>query len=116
LTILESANTRALRLANLEVLINCVLYNPTAALHIMESIQPRTSKLVFDKWFEAIENHAHLPRVHDKKLCIMALCALLEMDPAAIPEPVREGWPQIVAGALHVFKDLPRAIEGAFRL
>ncbi|KAI0337442.1 ARM repeat-containing protein [Trametopsis cervina] len=111
LTILDSAETRSLRLANLEVLINSLLYNPAAALHIMESIQPGTSKIVFDKWFEAINNTTRLPRVHDKKLCIMALCALLEMDPAAVPEPVREGWPQIVAGALHVFKDLPKAIE-----
>ncbi|KAI0688708.1 ARM repeat-containing protein [Cytidiella melzeri] len=111
LTILESANTRSLRLANLEVLINCILYNPAAALHIMESIQPGTSKLVFDKWFEAIESSSRLPRVHDKKLCLVALCALLEMEPAAIPEPVREGWPHIVAGALQVFKDLPKAIE-----
>lgn len=112
MTILDSANTRSLRLANLEVLINAVLYNPAAALHIMESIQPGTSKLVFDKWFEAIESSNRLPRVHDKKLCLVALCSLLEMDPNAIPEPVREGWPHIVSGALHVFKDLPKAIEG----
>lgn len=108
---MESIQTNSLRLANLEVLINSVLYNPTAALHIMEGIQPGTSRLFFDKWFEAINTDNRLPRVHDKKLSIMALCALLEMDPAAVPETIREGWPQIVAGALRVFKDLPRAIE-----
>lgn len=109
---MDSAGTRSLRLANLEVLINSILYNPAAALAIMESIRPRTSRLVFDKWFEAIEKPTGLPRVHDKKLSIMALCALLEMDSAAIPEPIREGWPQIVAGALHIFKDLPKSVEG----
>ncbi|KAJ7232506.1 hypothetical protein C8J57DRAFT_172448 [Mycena rebaudengoi] len=34
---LDKSETAALRLANLEVLINAVLYNPAAALHIMES-------------------------------------------------------------------------------
>jgi hypothetical protein len=32
-----SAETTALRLANLEALINVVLYNPAVALHIMET-------------------------------------------------------------------------------
>lgn len=78
----------------------------------MESIQAGASRLVLDKWFEAINTSKGLPRVHDKTLSIMALCAMLEMDPASVPQPVKEGWPQIVAGTLQIFKDLPRAIEG----
>jgi importin-7 len=111
LNLIDSIQTSSLRLANLEVLINSVLYNPAAALHIMEVIRPGTSRLFFDKWFEALNTENRLPRVHDKKLSIMALCALLEMDPSSVPEPIREGWPQIVGGALRVFKDLPRAVE-----
>ncbi len=111
---IDKANTVSLRLANLEVLINCVLYNPAATLHIMEAIQPGTSRVFFDKWFEAINADNRLPRVHDKKLSIMALCALMEMDPAAVPEAIKEGWPQIVSGALKIFKDLPAAIAGQF--
>ncbi|KIP02790.1 hypothetical protein PHLGIDRAFT_95597 [Phlebiopsis gigantea 11061_1 CR5-6] len=111
LNLVDSIQTKSLHLANLEVLINSVLYNPTAALHIMESVRPGTARGFFDKWFVAINTDNHLPRVHDKKLTIMALCALLEMDPSAVPESIREGWPLIVAGALKVFKDLPRAIE-----
>lgn len=113
---MDQAQTRALCLANLEVLINCILYNPSATLHIMESIRTGTSRTFFDKWFEAITTDKLLPRVHDKKLTILALCALLEMDPALIPGPVKEGWPQIVGGILCIFKDLPHAIEGPFLL
>ena len=112
---MESAETRTLRLTNLEVLINCVLYNAAATLHIMESIQQGTSRVFFDKWFEAIRNDKLVPRVHDKKLTILALCALLEMDPANVPDAVKEGWPQIVGGILCLFKDLPRAVEGTLR-
>lgn len=113
---MDQAQTRALSLANLEVLINCILYNPSATLHIMEAIRAGTSRIFFDKWFEAIRTDKLLPRVHDKKLTILALCALLEMDPTLIPAPVKEGWPLIVGGILCIFKDLPRAIEGSFPL
>lgn len=90
-----------------------MLYNPGAALHLMEAYRPGTARAFFDKWFEAINGENRLPRVHDKKLSIMALCALLEMDPSAIPDSVKEGWPGIVAGVLRIFKDLPQAIAGS---
>jgi hypothetical protein len=107
---LGKGETTALRLANLEVLVNAVLYNPQAALHLMETVQPGAARGFFDKWFEAINGENKLPRVHDKKLSIMALCALMEMEPGAIPEGVREGWPALVGGALKVFRGLPKAV------
>ncbi|EMD40235.1 hypothetical protein CERSUDRAFT_112428 [Gelatoporia subvermispora B] len=108
--IMDAAQTNALRLANLEVLVNTVLYNPAAALHLMETYRQGAARVFFDKWFEAINSDKKLPRVHDKKLSIVALCALLEMDPGAVPDSVKEGWPGIVSGALQIFKDLPKAI------
>ncbi|KAJ7845435.1 armadillo-type protein [Mycena olivaceomarginata] len=107
---LDKAETAALRLANLEVLINAVLYNPAAALHIMETTQAGFARKFFDSWFAAINDHNKMPRVHDKKLSIMALCALLEMAPGAVPESLNDGWPGIVGGVLKIFKDLPEAI------
>ncbi|KAJ6585487.1 armadillo-type protein [Mycena capillaripes] len=110
---LDKAETAALRLANLEVLINAVLYNPAAALHIMDAAQPGAgmARKFFDAWFVAINDHSKMPRVHDKKLSIMALCALLEMAPGAVPETLKDGWAGIVGGVLKIFKDLPGAIE-----
>ncbi|KAJ7274060.1 armadillo-type protein [Mycena rebaudengoi] len=109
---LDKSETAALRLANLEVLINAVLYNPAAALHIMESARAGMARVFFDTWFAAIgEQQTKLPRVHDKKLTILALCALLEMAPAAVPDGLKDGWPGIVGGILKIFKDLPGAIE-----
>jgi hypothetical protein len=67
----------------------------------------------FDTWFAAIGDHNKMPRVHDKKLSIMALCALLEMPAGAVPETLKDGWAGIVGGVLKIFKDLPEAIEGA---
>ena len=113
---MDKAETNALRLANLNVLVNAILYNPAAALHILEQAGPGTARKVFDKWFAAINVEARLPRVHDKKLSIMALCALMEMDPANIPESVQEGWPGIVSGALKLFQEYPKAVQGSFLL
>ncbi|EIN12803.1 ARM repeat-containing protein [Punctularia strigosozonata HHB-11173 SS5] len=107
---MDSAETNAFRLANLEVLINAVLYNPSAALHLMESHSVGASRVFFDKWFAIIKDSSKLPRVHDKKLSIAALCALMEVEASAIPRPLQAGWAGIVAGALKIFQDLPKAI------
>jgi hypothetical protein len=78
----------------------------------METVHPGSARTFFDKWFAAIKVEHKLPRVHDKKLSIVALCALLEMDPSNIPASLTEGWPGIVTGIVQTFKDLPKAIEG----
>jgi len=71
------------------------------------------ARMFFDRWFVAINaNEMSLPRIHDKKLTIIALCALMEMAPEAVPEGLRDGWPGIVGGALKLFKTLPKAVEG----
>ncbi|KAG6898392.1 hypothetical protein C0992_004102 [Termitomyces sp. T32_za158] len=105
---LDKTQTASLRLANLEVLVNAVLYNPSAALHIMES--SGKARTFFDRWFAAINGDDLLPRVHDKKLSILALCSLLEMTQAAVPQSLQSGWPGILGGILTIFKDLPKAI------
>ncbi|KAF9451856.1 ARM repeat-containing protein [Macrolepiota fuliginosa MF-IS2] len=112
LGVLDTAQGTALKLTNLEVLINTVLYNPVAALHFMETYRPNMARVFFDKWFAAINSAENkLPRVHDKKLTIVALCALLELSPEGIPVSLRDGWPGIIAGIIQTFKDLPKAIE-----
>jgi importin-7 len=114
---LDKTSTAAFRLANLEVLINAILYNPAATMHIMENHSPGAARNFFDKWFAAISGgNSALPRVHDKKLSIMALCALLEMDPAGVPKNLQDGWHGIVDGVLKIFKDLPSAIESSLQL
>ncbi|RXW25385.1 hypothetical protein EST38_g469 [Candolleomyces aberdarensis] len=111
LSLLDQPVTQALRLANLEVLVNAVLYNSVAALHIMETKQAGTARKFFDLWFAAINGDNKLPRVHDKKLSILTLSALMEVPAANVPDSLRDGWPGIVGGALRLFKDLPKAIE-----
>jgi len=107
----EKAQTAHLKLANLNVILNCIIYNASAALHIMEALRAGSTRTFFDKWFTTINEERGLPRVHDKRLSIVAICALLEVDPSAVPEPVKDGWPGIVGGALLIFKDYPKAVS-----
>jgi importin-7 len=109
---LDFAETKAFELANLEVLINAVLYNPAAALALMDAQRPHGARTFFDRWFAAVNAERGLPRVHDKTLSIVALSALLEMDAATVPAELRDGWPGIVGGAIRVFKSLPKAVAG----
>jgi hypothetical protein len=107
---IDKGETASFRLANLEILVNAVLYNASAALHFMEAYKPGFSRTFFERWFVAINSDNKLPHMHDKKLSILALCKLLEMEAGAIPEGLRDGWPGIVGGALNIFKALPQAI------
>ena len=112
---LDKAETKAFELANLEVLINAVLYNPGAALALIAAHRPGGARIFFDRWFVAVNAERGLPRVHDKTLSIVALSALLEMEPAAVPAELRDGWLGIVAGAIQVFKGLPKAVAGTWQ-
>lgn len=103
---IEDLNIASLRLAMLEVLVNVVLYNPAAALSLMGD----QARAFFDRWFSAI-NKGKLPRVHDKKLSILTLAALMEMDPSQVPAGVQEGWPGLLGGALKLFKEYPEAVK-----
>jgi hypothetical protein len=65
-----------------------------------------------ETWFAAIKAENGLPRVYDKRLTIIALSALMELEQPAIPEPLSKAWPLLVSGALKVFEGLPKAVAG----
>jgi len=102
----------ALRVGVLNLLVNAVLYNPTLTLHIMDTKYPGLAASFFTKWFEAItKGNQGLPRVHDKRLSIVTLSALLGMSAAEVPASLHSGWPGIIGAALTIFKELPAAVE-----
>lgn len=112
----HTPKTRSLRLANLNVLVNTILYNTPLTFQIIESLSPNFSRIVFDTWFKSMTEPGGLPRVHDMKLSIMALCGLLEQDEASIPPSLKEGWTSILPGLLAVFKQLPDAVSRTYMI
>ncbi|CAO3652340.1 unnamed protein product [Cunninghamella blakesleeana] len=90
----------------LEVVINCIYYNPVLAIRVLENNQ--WTQGFFTMWFTLLDKFS---RVHDKKLIILSLCQVLSLPPDQIPLSIQAGWSQILSTILVVFKTLPKAIE-----
>ncbi|CAG8478067.1 8378_t:CDS:10, partial [Cetraspora pellucida] len=101
-----SITTLPFKIYCIEVVINCLYYNPAMTLHILE--ERGLTQAFFTIWFENIEK---FKRVHDKKLVIVALCSLLELPFEQLPPTLQAGWTQVLDGILTVFKSLPKAEE-----
>ncbi|KAF2748212.1 ARM repeat-containing protein [Sporormia fimetaria CBS 119925] len=100
----DHPKVKSLKIHLMEVVINAIYYNPMLALHVLET-NGLTSKL-FNLWFTSIESFT---RVHDKKLCISAICALLTLDGQSVPPSVQQGWPRLLQGIVRLFQTLPAA-------
>ncbi|KAG9098720.1 hypothetical protein FRC06_006040 [Ceratobasidium sp. 370] len=112
LTKSPTAKTKALKLHLLNVLISTLLYNPALALHVLGL----NARSVFDRWFVALRTEDALPRVHDKKLSILAFCALLKLERERVPIELQEGWVGIVGGVITLLEELPKAVENRKKL
>ena len=88
----------------MEMVINAIYYNPILALHVLES-KGWTNKF-FSLWFGSIDS---FNRVHDKKLCIVAIIALLGVHADQVPASVSIGWPRLLQGITALFRSLPAA-------
>ncbi|SAM05668.1 hypothetical protein [Absidia glauca] len=90
----------------LEVVINCIYYNPGLTLRILED--NHWTQGFFTLWFGMIEKFS---RVHDKKLVIVSLCSILALPSNQIPMSLQTGWSHILGSIVQIFKSLPKAIE-----
>jgi hypothetical protein len=62
----------------------------------------------FSLWFSNIDSFT---RVHDKKLSITAIVALLTLNPDQVPVSVQQGWPRLLQGIVRLFQTLPAATK-----
>jgi importin-7 len=88
------------------MVINAIHYNPLLALQILES-KGWTNKF-FSLWFGSMDAFT---RVHDKKLCIIAIVALLRIPADQVPASVSVGWPRLLQGITVLFSTLPSAMK-----
>jgi len=90
----------------MEMVINCVYYNPLVTLQVLE--QHGWTNKFFSLWFSHIDNFS---RVHDKKLSIVAISALLQLRPEQIPPTIQPGWHRLLQGSVRLFETLPAAMK-----
>lgn len=95
---------KSYRIHLMEMVINAIYYNPPMALQVLES-NSWTNKF-FSSWFSNIES---FKRVHDKKLSIVAISALLTLNANEVPNSVQQGWPRLLQGVVRLFQTLPAA-------
>lgn len=102
----EEAKTKSYRIHLMEMVINAIYYNPVLALRVLEA-NGWTNKM-FSSWFSNIDS---FKRVHDKKLSIVAISALLTLRAEEVPASVQPGWPRLLQGISRLFQTLPAAIH-----
>ncbi|KAF3065226.1 hypothetical protein GL218_02393 [Daldinia childiae] len=102
----QEIRVRSYKIHLMEMVINAIYYNPLLTLAILEN-KGWTNKF-FSLWFS---NMDHFSRVHDKKLCIVAIVTLLSLNADQIPASVSVGWPRLLQGITGLFKTLPTALK-----
>ena len=102
----NEVQVKSYRIYLMEMIINAVYYNPILALRTLES-NGWTNKF-FSSWFSNIESFS---RVHDKKLSIVAISALLTLRADEVPSSVQQGWPRLLQGVVRLFQTLPAAMN-----
>ncbi|KAG9526594.1 ARM repeat-containing protein, partial [Aureobasidium melanogenum] len=102
----DDVKVKSYRIHLMETVINALYYNPSLALHILES-NGQTNKF-FSLWFSSIDIFT---RVHDKKLSIAAITSLIVLPADQVPVSVQPGWPRLLQGIVRLFQTLPAAIK-----
>ncbi|KAF9190108.1 hypothetical protein BGZ50_000457 [Haplosporangium sp. Z 11] len=100
----DGIKTVEFRVQAVEVVMNAIYYNAPVTLHLLE--ENGWTQRFLDVWFS---NLSKFSRVHDKKLSIFALCAILRVPVEQLPPALQNGWPQVLNGILSNFEGLPIA-------
>ncbi|KAK5668770.1 Nonsense-mediated mRNA decay protein 5 [Batrachochytrium dendrobatidis] len=109
---LKYAKTPALRVHAIEIVANALFYNPKLALGLLE--QSGWTSTFFELWFHNLE---HFTRVHDKRLTILALSAILNFicNDTMCPPSMQTTWIHLFKGMLKGFEGFSKALEDRTR-
>jgi hypothetical protein len=92
---------------HVEAILNALYYNPMLTLGELEGLG--ATSMVLTRWLDVA---AKFTRVHDKRLLIMAISALLSALPVSqMPASLQAQWPAILGLYLEAVQSLPKAIE-----
>lgn len=101
-----SMKTAEFKVHCIEVVVNCLYYNPVLTLRLLE--ENNWTQGFFSLWFNTLPKFT---RVHDKKLVIVAISSLLELPAEMVPSSLQAGWSQLLTFVVTVFQSLPKAME-----
>lgn len=106
MTVLSShdVKVKSYKIHLMEMVINAIYYNPLLTIAVLE--QKGWTNKFFSLWFGNMDSFT---RVHDKKLCIVAIVQLLSLPADQVPQSVSVGWPRLLQGITILFRTLPSA-------
>lgn len=107
----QDVRIKSYKIHLMEMVINAVHYNPMLTLQVLES-NGWTNRF-FSLWFGSMSSFS---RVHDKKLCIVAISALLSLNHEQVPASISVGWPRLLQGITELFRTLPLAMKSTFSI
>ncbi|UKZ74242.1 hypothetical protein TrVFT333_001904 [Trichoderma virens FT-333] len=102
----QEVKVKSYKIHLMEMVINAVHYNPILTLQVLET-NGWTNRF-FSLWFGSMSSFS---RVHDKKLCIVAISALLGLNHDQVPASISVGWPRLLQGITELFRTLPSAMR-----
>ncbi|GLC37117.1 hypothetical protein PLESTB_000981600 [Pleodorina starrii] len=103
---LQTATNRTLKDTLVLVVANALYYNAALTLGILSQMGAVGS--FFSGWFAAIfavkksGKPKHFRRMHDKKVCVLGLVAMLAVPEEAMPAEIKAGLPQVQAGIMRL--------------
>ncbi|KAJ2160790.1 Nonsense-mediated mRNA decay protein 5 [Coemansia sp. RSA 552] len=102
----EAIKTRKFLVTTLEVVLNALYYNPVITVGVLHRYQ--WTGPVFSLMVQNVDKFS---RVHDKKLLIVGLTAILAVPGDQLPQELQSGLQQVFECVLHTFKSLGTAVE-----
>ncbi|KAI8325447.1 ARM repeat-containing protein [Martensiomyces pterosporus] len=106
LLVKDAIETRGFLVYSLEVILNALHYNPVITLNVLEQY-----KWTEDIFTRLMQNVDKFTRVHDKKLLILGLTAILSVPASQLPASLQTGLPQVFDGVLQTFRSFDKAVE-----
>uniref|UniRef100_A0A8C4PYI6 Importin 7 n=1 Tax=Eptatretus burgeri TaxID=7764 RepID=A0A8C4PYI6_EPTBU len=105
----REVSSSELRTMCLQIVIAALYYNPPLVIGTLEGVRPPSSTESITGHFVSrwIDDTDCFLGIHDRKLCVLGLCVLMEMQQR--PEPVTRAACQLVPALLLLLQGLRRA-------
>jgi importin-7 len=93
-------------LHSVETIATCIWYNPILSIQVLD--RHNWTARFFAEWFSRIST---LDRVYDKKICLLALSAMMKVLPH-LPTSLQQNAHQIISAALKFFDGWADSVAG----
>ncbi|EPX70956.1 karyopherin [Schizosaccharomyces octosporus yFS286] len=111
LLVSEKPTSQIYRVFLCEVIINALYYNPGMTLGVLQMHQ--WTAPFFALWFKDI---ASFTRVHDKKLCLVAILSMIPLSAEQVALALQDNWNHIMKILISLLKTLPNALAARAEL